>query len=175
MIALNQVPKVIRAFVLCAAVAACGANAGATPTGAPASPTAAAPATLPPGLPTALSDPACGEVPAAVSGRWQKTIKPEDLPPELFDADTGVFVLKLGPGHHARTDVDLDHPGDDEDLCWTAETAVYVTDREDCIGDSIGAYEWAIRNDELDFTTIHDDCFWRPFQTVFKTWTRSPS
>ncbi len=175
MMAFKQLLIGISAGVLAAAVAACGANQGARSSGAAASPTAVSSATLPPGVPTALSHPACGEVPATLAGRWQKTITREDLPPELFDADTGAFVMKLGPGHHVRIDVDLDHPGEDEDLCWTADWVVFVTDRTDCTGDSIGAYEWALRDDVLDFTTIQDDCFWRPFMTVFKTWTRLPS
>jgi hypothetical protein len=195
MMAFKQQLMGISAAALAATVAACGANTGAAQSGAPASPTAVAsatvaaatlppglptavvPATMPPGLPTALSDPGCGEVPATVAGKWQKTIKPEDLPPELFDSDTGVFVMTLGPGHHVRTDVDSDHPGDDEDFCWTADRVVYVTDRDElaCTGDSIGAYEWIVSDDSLVFTTIKDDCFWRPFFTVFETWTRLPS
>ena len=172
---------VVSAGALAVTLAGCGASRGTGASGVPSSapptaaPTPTAAATLPAGVPTALTDPACGEVPAAVAGRWQKTINPEDLPPELFDADTGVFVMTLGPGHHVRTDVDNDHPGVNEDFCWTADLAVYVTDRADCTGDSIGAYEWILRDDSLDFEVIKDDCFWRTHQTIFKTWTRVPA
>jgi len=170
--AIKQLLIVVSAGALAATLAGCGASPGtAASRGAGSAPPNASP-TLPAGVPTALTDPTCGEVPPALAGRWQKTIKPEDLPPELFDADTGVFIMTLGPGHHVRTDVDNDHPGADEEFCWTSDKAVYVTDRADCAGDSIGAYEWTLRDGVLDFTAIKDDCFWRPFQTIFETWTR---
>ena len=157
------------------ALAATGCSAGG--------PTATSPATPPVVVATATSaptaapsDPACiGEVPATVLGRWQKTITREDLPPELFDADTGVFVMNIGPGHHVRTDVDDDHIGTTEDVCWTAERATWVTHHAECKGDSIGAYEWVVRDDKLAFTAIKDDCFWRPFFVTLRTWTRLPS
>ena len=179
MMAFRQLINVVSAGALAGALAAtlagCGARSTAEASRNGSSVAPAGPAASLAGVPTALTDPACGEVPPALAGRWQKTIEPADLPPELFDADTGVFVITLGPGHHARTDVDDDHRGDDEDFCWTTDRVVYVTDREDCTGDSIGAYEWVLRDDALDLTRIHDDCFWRPFQMIFKTWTRVPS
>ncbi|HYN69146.1 MAG TPA: hypothetical protein VEX41_02930 [Candidatus Eisenbacteria bacterium] len=173
--AFRQLFVVISAGALAATLAGCGASQGTGPSGGAASAPPIASPTLPAGVPTALTDPACGGVPETVAGRWQKTITPEDLPPELFDADTGVFVMTLGPGRHVRTDVDNDHPGEDEEFCWTADYAVYVTDRADCTGDSIGAYEWILRDGSLDFTLIRDDCFWRSHQTIFETWARVPA
>jgi hypothetical protein len=163
----------ILAAVLALTATGCNARSGPTATSSATTPVVVSTVTA--GPTAATSDPACGEVPSTVAGRWQKTITREDLPPELFDADTGVFVMTIGPGHHVRTDVDDDHLGTTEDVCWTAERATWVTDRADCTGDSIGAYEWVVRNDELDFTTIKDDCFWRPFFVTLRTWTRLPS
>jgi hypothetical protein len=142
-------------------------NAGS---GSLSSATAPTPASA--SVPTSTADPACGGVPAPLVGKWTKTLRPEDLPPELFDADTGVFVMTLGPGHHVRTDVDNDHPGDDEDICWTADRFVYVTHRKDCSADSLGVYAWVLRDDVLAVTAVKDGCFWRPFLTTFKTWAR---
>ena len=159
--------------LLAAAAAGCGSNQS-SPSQAGSGPPASA-ATAPAvavGVPTRLTDPACGEVPAALEGKWMKTLRPEDLTPELFDADTGVFIMTLGPGHLVRTDVDDNHPGVDEAFCWTADHAVYVTDREDCDGDSIGTYTWSLRDDVLDFTEVHDECFWRPLQTTIREWQR---
>jgi hypothetical protein len=132
---------------------------------------AASPTTV--GLPTDLTDPACGEVPPALAGKWTTTIRPDELPPELFDADTGVFVMTLGPGHYMRIDVDDDHRGSDGDLCWTDDHVVMVTDREDCAGDSLGFYAWTLRDNAVDFRTVKDDCFWRPFFTTVHIWSRS--
>jgi hypothetical protein len=159
--------------MLTLAVAGCASSQN-TATQGTVSPGSGAPTAKAAGLPTSTMDPACGSVPAALTGKWTVTIGPDDLPPELFDADTGVFVMSLGPGHNARTDVDSDHRGDDEDTCWTADHFVYVTDRADCTADSIGAYGWALRDDLLEVTPVMDDCFWRPFFLIFKPWTRVP-
>jgi hypothetical protein len=123
-------------------------------------------------MPTDTSDPACGEVPPALAGQWTKTIGLEDLPPELFDMDIGVFVMTLGPGHYMRIDVDDDHRGTDTDLCWTADRVAFVSYRDDCSGDALGIYAWALRNDELDLTEVSDECFWRPLATTIDTWER---
>jgi hypothetical protein len=159
--------------LLAVTAAGCGSTQGSPkdsglglPTSAPTATTAIS------SLPTSLTDPACGEVPAALEGKWSKTLSPDDLPPELFDQDTGVFVMTLGPGHRVRTDVDQDHPGVDESFCWTADQAIYVTDREDCDNASLGAYEWDVRDDTLDFIEIKDECFWRPLQTTLYAWER---
>jgi hypothetical protein len=159
--------------LLAVAAAGCGSSEGAPSNGGSALPASAATTTAAAsGLPTRLTDPNCGEVPAALEGKWTKTLGPEDLTPELFDADTGVFVMTLGPGHLVRTDVDKDHPGVDEDFCWTPDHAVYVTDRDDCDNDSLGTYEWVLRDDALDFTEVHDECFWRPWQMTLRVWER---
>ena len=183
--AIKRLLIIMATCALAGSAIACGASQGAGSSGGSASPTAAAEATLPAGMPTTLSDPACGEVPSAAAGKWTMTLTPQDLPPELFDADTGVFVMTLGPGHYVRTDVDSDHRGDDEDLCWTTKWVAYVTDRRDCDGDTsnsalsfrsaLGVYEWLLNGDELTFTALSDECFWRPFLLTFNTWTRVPA
>lgn len=123
-------------------------------------------------VPTDTTDPTCGEVPVALAGKWTKVIQPQDLPPEYFDADTGVFVMTLGPGHYVRTDVDSDHRGQDEELCWTPDLMVYVPHGDDCSGNSIGVYEWKLSGNSLSLTTVKDACVWRPFLSTFATWTR---
>jgi hypothetical protein len=146
-----------------------------TATQGSASPASGAPATENvAALPTSTSDPACADVPAALEGRWTMTLRPKDLPPELFDMDTGVFVMTLGPGHYVRTDVDSDHRGGDGELCWTAGDRMSFPPRGECAGNSPGVYAWALHDDALTFTAVADDCFPRPFSLTFSPWTRVP-
>ena len=164
---------VLAVGLLAVAAAGCGPSRSSASQGGSEPPAYAATVqAVASGVPTRLTDPACGEVPAALEGKWTKTLRPEDLTPELFDAHTGVFVMTLGPGHLVRTAVGDNHPGVNEDFCWTADHAIYVTDRDDCDGDSIGTYTWSLRDDLLDFTEVHDECFWRPLQTTIREWKR---
>ena len=136
----------------------------------PARSASASPSTV--DVPTDASDPACGDVPVAVGGEWTKTIRPKDLPPELFDMDTGVFVMTLGPGRYMRVDVDDDHRGTATELCWTTDKVAFVGHRDDCSGDAFGAFTWTLGDDELDFTTLVDECAWRVFPMTVDSWHR---
>ena len=97
------------------------------------------------------------------------TLRPEDLPPELFDADTGVFVTTLGPGNYTRTDVDSDHRGAEGKACWTSDRLTFP---EPCDGKAPGSYAWALRNDAVTYTEVTPDCFPRPFFLTVHPWTR---
>jgi len=147
------------------AIAGCGSDEGATATAAKATSSPAATAT--PAAATATATAAPAAVPAALRGRWRRTMRAADFGGAGFP----VGVWSMDVGRNGATDV---YAPRKKTVDFTVQLTVdgrRLTAGEVPVCSSAGTYTWRATERRLTMAPVEDTCSAR--ESLFGgTWTR---
>jgi hypothetical protein len=117
----------------------------------------------------------CDPLPAQLVGTYTSEVTRDELPPEEEGLQTGLWVMRIGPGNKVILDPPIRHNLIDyTPTCVSGDEITFAEEPPGgaCSGFGPGTYRWLLAEKQLTLTTIQARCPSEAYMRTVHPWSK---